>query len=177
MTLDEHLCNQTVDNLKTVAIRMGINRDAVNAKSKGDVKKIIETVQKYVLEDADKSEQDKKTYLIGIINEVTTIMPKSDTKQHNTPKQNEHKDDDEDPDVRIKKSTKIVNDWDKESSIQGGEAVADDDQEGESKMNILWEQGVLKKMSLLRKKFRVNGSIVETGQKKTHVCVPYARNK
>ena len=177
MTLDEHLCNQTVDNLKTVAILMGINRDAVNAKSKGDVKKIIETVQKYVLEDADKSEQDKKTYLIGIINEVTTIMPKSDTKQHNTPKSNEHKDDDEDPDVRIKKSTKIVNDWDKESSIQDGEAVADDDQEGESKMNILWEQGVLKKMSLLRKKFRVNGSIVETGQKKTHVCVPYARNK
>ena len=177
MTLDEHLCNQTVDNLKTVAILMGINRDAVNAKSKGDVKKIIETVQKYVLEDADKSEQDKKTYFIGIINEVTTIMPKSDTKQHNTPKSNEHKDDDEDPDVRIKKSTKIVNDWDKESSIQDGEAVADDDQEGESKMNILWEQGVLKKMSLLRKKFRVNGSIVETGQKKTHVCVPYARNK
>ena len=130
MTLDEHLCNQTVDNLKTVAILMGINRDAVNAKSKGDVKKIIETVQKYVLEDADKSEQDKKTYLIGIINEVTTIMPKSDTKQHNTPKSNEHKDDDEDPDVRIKKSTKIVNDWDKESSIQDGEAVADDDQKG-----------------------------------------------
>ena len=44
MTLDEHLCNQTVHNLKTVAILMGINRDAVNAKSKGDVKKIIETV-------------------------------------------------------------------------------------------------------------------------------------
>ena len=139
MTLDEHLCNQTVDNLKTVAILMGINRDAVNAKSKGDVKKIIETVYKYVLEDADKSEQDKKTYLIGIINEVTTIMPKSDTKQHNTPKSNEHKDDDEDPDVRIKKSKKIVNDWDKESSIQDGEAVSDDDQEGEGKMNILWE--------------------------------------
>ena len=92
-----------------------------------------------VLEDAEKSEQDKKTYLIGIINEVTTIMPKSDTKQHNTPKSSEHKDDDEDPDVRIKKSTKIVNDWDKESSIQDDEAVADDDQEGESKMNILWE--------------------------------------
>ena len=41
MTLDEHLCNQTVDNLKTVAILMGINRDAVNAKSKGDVKKLL----------------------------------------------------------------------------------------------------------------------------------------
>ena len=33
MTLDEQLCNQTVDILKIVAILMGINSDAVNTKS------------------------------------------------------------------------------------------------------------------------------------------------
>ena len=50
------------------------------------------------MEDADKSEQDKKTYLISIINEVTTIMPKPDNKQLNT---SEDKDD-TDPDKRMK---------------------------------------------------------------------------
>ena len=39
MTLDEHLCNQRVDMLKIVVILMGINRDAVNGKSKRHVKK------------------------------------------------------------------------------------------------------------------------------------------
>ena len=39
MTLDEHLCNQRVDILKIIAILMGINRDAVNGKSKRHVKK------------------------------------------------------------------------------------------------------------------------------------------
>ena len=74
MTLYKHLRNQTVDILKIVAILMEINRDAVNTKSKRHVKKIIEKIYKDVLEDAEKSEQDKKTNLIGIINEVTTIM-------------------------------------------------------------------------------------------------------
>ena len=44
------------------------------------MKKTIEKIDDDVLEDADKSEQNKKTYLIGvIINEVTTILPKLDT--------------------------------------------------------------------------------------------------
>ena len=34
MTLYKHLLNQRVDILRIVAILMGINRDAVNAKSK-----------------------------------------------------------------------------------------------------------------------------------------------
>ena len=68
MTLDEHLCNQRVDILEIVAILMGFNRDAVNGKSKRHVKKIIEKIYEDVLGYADKSEQDKKTYLIGIIN-------------------------------------------------------------------------------------------------------------
>ena len=44
MKLDEHLCNQTVDILKIVVILMEINRDALDAKSKRHVKKIIEKV-------------------------------------------------------------------------------------------------------------------------------------
>ena len=59
----------------------------------------------------------------------------------------------------------MVDDGDKESDIQAGKAVADDDQEGEGKMNIRQELGVLKKTSLLRKEFRVKGSIREAGQK------------
>ena len=39
----------------------------------------------HVLEDANKSEQEMKTYLIGIINELTSAMPKRDNKQVNTP--------------------------------------------------------------------------------------------
>ena len=74
MKLDEHLCNQTVCILKILAILMEINRVTVNAKSKRHIKKIIEKTNEDVMEDADKSEQDKKTYLIGIINEVTTVM-------------------------------------------------------------------------------------------------------
>ena len=47
----------------------------------------------------------------------------------------------------------MVNDGDKESSIQADKAVADDDQERKGKMNILWEFGDLKKTSLLREEF------------------------
>lgn len=80
MTLDEQLCNQTVDILKIVAILMGINSDAVNTKSKWHLKKIIGKIDEDLLEDTDKSEQNKRTYFIGvIINEVTTILPKLDT--------------------------------------------------------------------------------------------------
>ena len=91
---------------------MGINRDAVKRKSKRRVKKTIEKVYKDVLEEGNKSEQDKKTYLIGIINEVTKIMQKSDNKKLRI----------------IKKDT--------------GKAVADDDQEGEGKMNIILHAGI-----------------------------------
>ena len=157
MTLDEHLCNQTEDILKIAAILMGINRETVNGISKRQVKKMIEKIYEDVLEDVDKSEQDKKTYLISIINEVTTIMPKPDNKQRNAPVTSEQKKD-TDPDDRVKENTKVVNDGDKES-------------EGEGKMNILRELGVLKKTSLLRKEFRVKGSIGEAGQKEKHTYV------
>ena len=71
----------------------------------------------------DNSEQDyKKICLIGIINEVTTIMPKPDNKQLNT---SEDKDD-TDPDKRMKENRNVVNDGDKESDIQAGKAVADE---------------------------------------------------
>ena len=118
---------------------------------------MIEKIYEDVLEDGDKSEQDKKTYLISIINEVTTIMPKPDNKQRNAPATSEQKKD-TDPDDRVKENTKVVNDGDKES-------------EGEGKMNILRELGVLKKTSLLRKEFRVKGSIGEAGQKEKHTYV------
>ena len=65
-------------------ILMGINRDAVNGKSKRHVRKIIEQIYEDVLQDVDKSEQDKKRYLIGTINKVTTIMQKHDNKELNT---------------------------------------------------------------------------------------------
>ena len=113
---------------------------------------------------SDKSEEDKRTYLISNINEVWTIMTKLDNKQLNTSTSNEQKWE-ADPDERVKENTKVVHDGDKESDIQAGKAVADDDQEGEGKMNILQELGVLKKTSLLRKEFWVKGSIREAGQK------------
>ena len=157
---------------------MGINRDVVNGKSKRHVKKIIEKIYEDVLEDVDKSEQDKKTYLIDIINEVTIIMPKSDNKELNTTTSSEQKED-TDPEERVKENTKVVNDGDKESDIQVGKAVADDDQEGEGKINILRELGVLKKTSLLRKAFRVKGSIGEAGHKEklTYVSLMHQINE
>ena len=105
MILDEDLCNQRVDILKIVAILMGINRDALNDKSTRYVKKVIEKVYEDVLEDADKSEQDKKTCLIGIINEVTTIIQKPDNKELNAPISSEQKRD-TDLDERVKGNTK-----------------------------------------------------------------------
>ena len=73
----------------------------------------------------------------------------------------------------------MVNDGDKESDIQAGKAVADDDQEGEDKINILWELGVLKKTNLLRKEFRVKRSIGEAGQKEkfTYVSLMHQINE
>ena len=73
----------------------------------------------------------------------------------------------------------MVNDGDQESGIQAGKAVADDDQEGEGKMNILRELGILKKMSLLRKEFRVKRSIEEAGQKEklTYVSLMHQINE
>ena len=73
-------CNQTVDVVKIVVILIGINRGTVSGKSKQHVKKNIEKIYEDVLEDGDKSERDKKTYLTGIYNKVTTILPKPDTK-------------------------------------------------------------------------------------------------
>ena len=83
------------------------------------------------------------------------------------------------PDDRVKENTKVVNDGDKESDIQAGKAVADADQEGEGKMNILRELGVLKKASLLGKEFRVKGSIGEAGQKEklTYVSLMHQINE
>ena len=107
-------------------ILMGINRDAVNGKSKRHMRKIIEKIYEDVLEDAGKSEQDKKTYLIGIINEVTTIIQKPDNKEFNTQTSSEQKKD-ADPDERVKENTKAVNDGDKESDTQAIKAVVDDD--------------------------------------------------
>ena len=46
---------------------MGINRNAVNGKSKQHVKKFIEKIYEDVLEDANKSEQDNKTYLLKLL--------------------------------------------------------------------------------------------------------------
>ena len=83
---------------------MGINRDAVKRKSKRRVKKTIEKIYKDVLEEGNKPEQDKKKYLIGIINEVTKIMQKSDNKKLRIIKK------DTESDERIKESTKVVND-------------------------------------------------------------------
>ena len=108
--------------------------------------------------------------MIGIINEVTTIRPKSDNKKLNTATSSEQKED-TDPDERVKENTKVVNDGDEESDIQVGKAVVDDDQEGEGKMNILWELGVLKKESL--------GSFGEAGQKEklTYVSLMHQINE
>ena len=105
MILDEDLCNQRVDVLKIVAILMGINRDALNGKSKRHVKKVIEKVYEDVLEEVDKSEQDKKTCLIGIINEATTIIQKPDNKELNAPASSEQKRD-TGLDERVKENTK-----------------------------------------------------------------------
>ena len=116
MTLDEHLCNQRVDILQIVVTLMGINRDAMNGKSKRHVKKVIEKIYEDVLEDVNKSKHDKKTYLIGIINKVTTITPKADNKELNTPTSSEQKED-TDPDERLKEKAKVANDGDKESDI------------------------------------------------------------
>ena len=52
----------------------------MKGKSKQHVKKNIEKIYEDVLEDGDKSKRHKKTYLIGIYNKVTTILPKPDTK-------------------------------------------------------------------------------------------------
>ena len=70
----------------------------------------------------------------------------------------------------------MVNDADQESDIQV--AVTEDDQDGEGKMNILREMSVLK-TSLLKKKFRVKGSIGEAGQKEklTHVYLMHQINE
>ena len=59
----------------------------------------------------------------------------------------------------------MVNDGDRESEIQTDKSVADEDQEGEGKMNVLRELGVSKKTSLLRKEFQVKGIIVKADRK------------
>ena len=60
-----------------------------------------------------------------------------------------------------------------------GKAITYDDQEGEGKMNTLRELGVLKKTSLLRKEFRVKGSIAEASQKEklTYVSLMHQINE
>ena len=59
------------------------------------------------------------------------------------------------------------------------QAVADNDQKVEGKMNILQELGVLKKTSLLKKEFWVKGSIGEVGQKEklTYVSLVHQINE
>ena len=96
-------------------------------------------------------------------------MQKPDYKELNAPTSREPKKD-TDPDERVKENTKVVNDGDKESDVQAVRAVAGDDQQGEGKMNILREMGVLKKTKLLTKKFRLKGSIGEARMKNSRMC-------
>ena len=77
-------------------------------------------------------------------------MQKPDNKELYAKRSSEQKED-ADPDERVKENTKVVSGGDKESDIHAGKEVADNDQEGEGKMNILREFGVLKKTSLLSK--------------------------
>ena len=108
--------------------------------------------------------------MVGIIEEVSTAMQEPDNKELNTPTSSEQRKD-ADPSERVKENTNVVNDEDKKTDIQAGKAVADDDQEGKDKMNILQELRVLKSTSLLKKEFRVKGSIGESNQKEklTHI--------
>ena len=55
MTLNEHLCNQTVDILRIFAILMGINRVAVDVKLKWHVKKIIKNIYEDAMECTNRS--------------------------------------------------------------------------------------------------------------------------
>ena len=102
-------------------------------------------------------------------------MPKPDNKELNTPTSGEQKEDAY-SDERVKENIKVVNDGDQESDTLV--AVTDDDQEGEGKMNILREMSVLKR-SLLRKKFRVKGTIGKAGQKEklTYVSLMHQINE
>ena len=45
---------------------------------KSEQKLLKRSLWKRSVENADKSEQKRKTYLIGIVNELTTILPKAD---------------------------------------------------------------------------------------------------
>ena len=66
----------------------------------------------------------------------------------------------------------MVNDGDKESDIEAGKVVTDDGQEGEGKMNILRELGVLKKTGFLRKEFQVKGCVGRQFRKKnSRMCL------
>ena len=105
-------------------------------------------------------------------------MTKPDNKEPNAPTSSEQKES-TDPDKKVKENTKMVNDGDKGSDIEAGKAVVDGDQEGEGKMNILRELDVLKKTSLLRKEFRLKGSIGEAGQKEklTYVSLVHQINQ
>ena len=102
--------------------------------------------------------------MVGIIEEVSTAVQEPDNKELNTLTSSEQRKD-ADPSERVKENTNVVNDEDKKTDIQAGKAVADDDQEGKDKMNILRELRILKSTSLLRKEFRVKGSIGEPNQK------------
>ena len=146
---------------------MGINRDAVKRKSKRRVKKTIEKIYKDVLEEGNKPEQDKKKYLIGIINEVTKIMQKSDNKKLRIIKKNTESDE------RIKESTKVVNNGIKKVIFK----LVKQSHMMIKRVKVKWisyfmqELGVLKKTSLLRKEFWFKGSIGrQTRKKNSRMC-------
>ena len=63
----------------------------------------------------------------------------------------------------------MINDGDKESGIQAGKAVADDDQESEGKMNIIKEYELAKEIKW--------GYWRSRPERKTDVCVLYAPDR
>ena len=160
--------------LKIISILMGINREAVSSKSKRTVKKLIEKVYEDVVEDDDKTDQEKKAYLIEIINEVATIA-KSDPEVVKSNLLGNGIDGIDKNVGNVGSDGKMESD----GHVATEKEAAGADVEGEGKTDLLRELGILKKTSLLRKEFRVKGSIGDAGQKEklTYVSLMHQINE
>ena len=152
--IDELLFKKTLQELTSFATEVGITIDLTD-KSKRQVRGYItKYYEEGIIEDSDKTNDDKKNSLVGII-EKLTLEESSEEKSTN---ENKNQQPDEENNTRGAQKQE-------DTTTRKTEEVKYKSEDGAGNIDFLKELGLLKKTGLLRKELKIRGQVGEPGQK------------
>ena len=147
--VDEKICVQTLETLRKLGNKVGLQKKDVEAASRRNLKRWIGNIVEEKVDDGDAEDEAKKKYLLDMLKSLKNLTINDVSGSNN----------DESELAATDNTNKIDT---KEKCVMP--ALQDTDDE-EGNVSLLRELGVLKKTSLLRKDFKIKGQIGEIGQR------------